>query len=242
MTVSTTTNLYKKNAIIVGVLFIIATVFLFIGEAIYGPYLSNDNYLVLAYPNRIAATLGMLLEFACVISIPLIPVFLYPVLRKHSQTMALAYIIFRFFEAILFILEEINELALINVSQQYLTSGNAGEAAYFVNYGMSLQSWNGWLFSFYLLVFGIGGLFFYTALYQSKITPRFISIWGLIAAASILFSVILILLEINLGLDQMTFQLIFVAPIAIQEMVMAVWFIVKGFNTSSLKNTEGISN
>jgi len=229
-----TKNQYRKNATTVGVLFIIATVFLFIGEAIYGPYLTSPNYLELAYPNRITATLGMLAEFACILAIPLIPVFLYPVLRQHSQTMALAYIIFRFFEAILFLMEEINELALINISQQYLASGTA-DAAYFVNYGMSLQSWNSWNFLFYLLVFGIGGLFFYTALYQSKLAPRFISVWGLIAATSILISSILNFLEISLGLDPMTFQLIFVAPIAIQEMVMAVWFIAKGFNTSALK-------
>ena len=73
-------NSYRKTAIIVGALFIIATAFLFIGEAFYKPILSSPDYLNIAYPNRITVIMGILLEFACVIAIPLIPVFLFPIL------------------------------------------------------------------------------------------------------------------------------------------------------------------
>ena len=54
----------RKTAIIVGVLFIIATLFLFVGEAIYGPVLLSPDYLENAYSNRTIAILGILLEFA----------------------------------------------------------------------------------------------------------------------------------------------------------------------------------
>jgi hypothetical protein len=69
-----TQNAYKKNAIIVGILFIIATAFLFIGEAFYGPILNVPDFLETAYPNRITAIIGTLIEFTCVLAIPLIPV------------------------------------------------------------------------------------------------------------------------------------------------------------------------
>ncbi|NIN36710.1 MAG: DUF4386 family protein, partial [Gammaproteobacteria bacterium] len=113
-------NTHRKTAIIVGVLFIIATAFLFVGEAFYDPILSSPDYLVNAYPNRNTVVIGILLEFACVIAIPLIPVFLFPVLRKHNEALALGYVVFRFLEAVLFIVVQINKLSLINVSQGYL--------------------------------------------------------------------------------------------------------------------------
>ena len=79
----------RKTAIVVGVLFIIATLLLFVGEAFYQPVLLSPDYLETAYPNRTIATLGILFEFACVLAIPLIPVFLFPILRKHNEAMAL---------------------------------------------------------------------------------------------------------------------------------------------------------
>ena len=114
------TNSYKKNAIAIGILFIIATAFLFVGDSFYGPVLDTPDYLQVAYPNRISAIIGILIEFSCILAIPLIPVFAYPVLRKHSQTLALAYIVFRLFEAVLFVLVDITKLSLIKVSQHLM--------------------------------------------------------------------------------------------------------------------------
>jgi hypothetical protein len=116
------TNTYKKNAIIIGILFIIATAFLFVGGSFYSPVLDTPDTLQVAYPNRISATIGMLIEFSCILAIPLIPVFAYPVLRKHSKTLAIGYVVFRLFEALLFMLVDITKLALIKVSQLYLVA------------------------------------------------------------------------------------------------------------------------
>ena len=76
-------NTSRKNAIIVGVLFIIATVMLFVGGAIYDPILSSPDYLDNAYPSRTIVTIGILLEFTKVPAIVLIPVFLFPILRRQ---------------------------------------------------------------------------------------------------------------------------------------------------------------
>lgn len=223
----------RKRAIIVGVLFIIATAFLFIGEAVYGPILDSPDYLETAYPNRITAVIGILLEFACVIAIPLIPVVIYPVLKEHAESLALGYVGFRFFEAVLFILTEINELSLINVSQGYLNSGGA-DASYFRNLGFSIQAQDQWIFVMYVIVFTLGGLIFYSALYKSKLVPRFISAWGFLAAALLLVGMVLVMVELNTGPLGDIWELIFAAPIAVNEMVLALWLIIKGFNSSAI--------
>jgi hypothetical protein len=223
----------RKTAITVGVLFIIATVFLFIGEAFYDPILSSPDYLDIAYPNRIIVIIGILLEFSCVIAIPLIPVFLFPILREHYEALALGYVVFRLLEAVLFIMVEINKLSLISVSQGYLNKGGM-DASYFQNVGSSIQSWNDWSFSLYVVVFTLGALMFYSVLYRSKLVPRFISAWGFIAAALLLTGIVLIMVEAFTGIAELGLELVFALPIAVNEMVLAVWLIVKGFNPTAI--------
>jgi hypothetical protein len=225
----------RKTAIIVGVLFIIATLFLFVGEAIYGPVLLSPDYLENAYSNRTIAILGILLEFACVLAIPLIPVFLFPILRKHNEALALGYFGFRFLEAVLFVLVQINKLSLISVSQGYLNDGGTN-AAYFQNAGSAVLSWNAWNFFFYVLFFTSGALMLYWVLYQSKLVPRWISAWGLIAAVMLMAGTLVEMLELLSGFPAGTKELIYAAPIAVNEMVLALWLIVKGFNPAALES------
>jgi len=57
--------------------------------------------------------------------------------------------------------------------------------------------------------------------------PRWLSVWGLVGAApSIVPS-----LGSMFGLSSLG---VLVAPLAVQEMVMAVWLIAKGFNPSAI--------
>jgi len=127
------------------------------------------------------------------------------------------------------VIVDINKLSLINVSQGYSAGGV--DAAFFRNMGSFVQAWNMWGWVFYVFVFAIGALIFYTALYQSKLVPRWISGWGWIAAILIMASALLAMLEVNL--PEILFGLL-VLPIAVQEMVMALWLIIKGFNISAL--------
>ncbi|MFN2234992.1 MAG: DUF4386 domain-containing protein [Anaerolineales bacterium] len=224
-------NSYRKEAIIVGILFIIATVFLFVGSSIYGPVLDTPDYLQVAYPNRITATIGILIEFSCIIAIPLIPVFTFPVLRRHSETLALGYLVFRLFEAVIFVLVDITKLSLIKVSELHLAAESSNSEA-IANIGATILGWNEWSWVFYVLIFAIGALIFYTALFQSKLLPRWISVWGLIAAVMMVTSAVLAMFEV--ALPDAVFGLL-VIPIAVQEMVMALWLIIKGFNTRYLE-------
>ena len=87
---TTSSKTYHKTAIIVGVLFIIATAFLFIGGAFYGPVLDTPDFLEVAYPQRIQAVIGILIEFVCVLAIPLIAIFAFPVLKRYSLPLAIS--------------------------------------------------------------------------------------------------------------------------------------------------------
>ncbi len=224
---------HKKTATIVGVLFIVATGMLFVGGAIYGPILNSPDYLGNAYPNRMTVILGLLLEFIVAPAMVLIPVFLFPVLRRHDEAFALAYVSFRLFEAVLVTMVGILNLSLIRVSQAYL-DGGATDASYAQTIGSAIQSLSEWAFSIYVIVFTLGALIFYSALYRSKLIPRWISGWGFIAAALLLTGTVLVMFEVLAGMSDAAVQLIFAMPIAVNEMVLSIRLIVKGFDSSAI--------
>jgi Domain of unknown function (DUF4386) len=66
-------------------------------------------------------------------------------------------------------------------------------------------------------------------LYQAKLVPRWLSVWGLAGAPLMLSAGLLSLF----GSSSTALNIFFVLPLALQEMVFAVWLIIKGFNTAS---------
>ncbi len=233
MTTRERKNTERKSAVIVGVLFIIATAFLFIGEAVYKPILSSPDYLEITYPNRSTVITGVLLELICVLAIPLIAIFAFPVLKRFNEALAIGYLFFRSLESVILItVAEINKLSLIGVSEAYL-NGDV-EPAYFGAIGASMQANTYWADTaglIYNLAFIFGGFIFYTVLYQSRLIPRWMAAWGLIAVVMLLGGALLgSFIEVT-----MVVELVFVLPIAVQEMVMAFWLIVKGWNPDAFE-------
>jgi len=66
-------------------------------------------------------------------------------------------------------------------------------------------------------------------LYLSKLIPRWLSVWGF--AGAVLSFVAYLLQFFNINLSEFLYL-----PIGLQEMVFAVWLIVKGFNPSAISS------
>jgi hypothetical protein len=71
-------------------------------------------------------------------------------------------------------------------------------------------------------------------LYQSRLVSRWISVWGFIAIL-LHFSTAFLIIFLSMNSDTAT---IINLPIFVQEMVMAIWLIVKGFNPKALTITQ----
>ena len=219
-------NSIRKIAVIVGVLFIIAFVFDLLAMAISEPILNAPDYLNIVYQNKMQIIIGTLFEFFAACVIVLIPIMMLPILRQHSESLAFGYVGFRFLEGILFIFAVIKSLSLISLSQEFISAG-APDTSYFQTLGNSLQAQNHWSTLIYIIVFTIGALMFYNVLYKSKLLPRFISVWGLIAAALLLAGALLGLF----GLIHTSKIMIFLGPpVALNEITLSIWLFVKGFN------------
>ena len=73
-----------------------------------------------------------------------------------------------------------------------------------------------------MLPFVIGAAMFYWVLYRARLVPRWISIWGLAAVPLYAGAAFARMAGLELGW--------LMIPLGIQEMVLAVWLIAKGFN------------
>ncbi|WP_197072231.1 DUF4386 family protein [Methanococcoides methylutens] len=71
-------------------------------------------------------------------------------------------------------------------------------------------------------------------MYRSKLVPRFISAWGFIAAIALLTGSVLINIDLFSGISEVGLELIFALPIAVAEIMLSIWLIMKGFDPSAI--------
>ena len=219
-----TTN--KKTARVVGALFIIATAASIASSPFLAPT-NASNYLVDVSTNQNQVLVGALVAFIAAVASASIAIALYPTLRKYNETLALAAVGFRLIEAVLYVVGIVSLLSLLAVSKEFVNAG-APSSSYFQTLGASLQAGYHWVYYVGAVVaFCLGALTYYSIFYQTRLVPRWLSGWGLVAATLILAASMLVMFNV-IGLFS-TFQVVLILPIAVQEMALAVWLILRGF-------------
>jgi len=88
------------------------------------------------------------------------------------------------------------------------------------------------------LVFCLGAVMFYVLLYRSRIVPRWIAVWGLVAIPLYVVADLLAMYAI-IGANSSQQVLMFM-PLAVQEMVLAVWMIARGFRPPAVPTTSEV--
>jgi hypothetical protein len=102
----------------------------------------------------------------------MVPVMLFPVLRRYNATLAVGYVVFRGgLEAVMYLALVIGWLALPFISQEYIKA-TAADASYFQSLGDFVLAAHDQIGHVLTIVFILGALMFYYMLYQSKLVPR----------------------------------------------------------------------
>jgi hypothetical protein len=224
-------NSIKKTAISVGVLFIIASVLGVLGRSFSQPILDAPDYLIKISANENQVIIGGLLSLLAAFASAGIAIGLYPVLKKHHEALALGSVGLRVMEGMLYIIGVVGLLSILTLSQEYVKAG-ALNASLFQASGTSLLAVRDWAGKLSIIAFTLGALMYYYVFYQSKLVPRWLSGWGFLGAALSLAAVLL-----AISGQIIYFSMVFILlqlPIGVQEMVLAVWLIVKGFNPSAI--------
>jgi hypothetical protein len=120
-------------------------------------------------------------------------------------------------------------MSLLTLSQQFITAGAADRTSLQAigDLLVSIRAHAGLLAVF---AFCLGAFMYYYLLFQSRLIPRWLSGFGIVAIILMMAACVLALFSGNLITSYITLA----APIGVQEMVLAVWLIVKGFNPSAV--------
>lgn len=222
---------HQSIARIVGILFITATVPFSLSVIILLPVLSAPDFLAQVSLQQDRVSVGIFLELVNHIAVVSIAVLLYPVLKQFSERLALGYVVARSIEAVLFAIATMHLLTLIFLSHEFVAAGSPAAAHFHTlsNVLLAGHDWDSAPLAF--IAFSLGALMMNYMLYRTRLVPRWISIFGLLAAASILTARLMLLF--GLGLSSNTVAMMD-SPIFLQEMVFAVWLIFKGFDRSAL--------
>ena len=208
----------RKAAVWIGVLYIIGTVGLVLSVLVTGGVLDGPAYLaqVAAQPNRVA--LGALFLLLPGLALAMVPVVFWPIGKRYNETLAMGYVVFRgALETVMYLALAVGWLQLIALS----TQPDAGALAGFVR-TTERVIWD----QLTAIPFALGALMFYVLLYQSRLVPRWLSTWGLVGAALYIVPPIGSMFGLSLG--------VLMAPLAVQEMVLAAWLIARGFSPTAL--------
>jgi len=118
-------------------------------------------------------------------------------------------------------------LSLLKVAQQF-TQAAGTDRAPFQEIGDSLLSVREEAVLAGVFAFALGALMYYYVLYRSQLVPRWLSGWGIAGELLMLVACLSALFSRN----AVTSYIVLVLPIAVQEMVMAVWLISRGFRSA----------
>lgn len=229
----------RRTAMIVGVLFIIATAVTILSMLFIGSLLEpvdDPDYFVNVSADEDPIIAGSLLFLICAVAVVLISVFMFPTLRKFNEAMALGYVAFRTIEAITIVAAVVSWLLLLTLGRQYVAV-EAPDAAYYHTSGVLLTEAGAWIGFMLSLFLSLGSLILFYALHQLKLVPRLISAWGL--AGAILHLAGTVGLMFDSFTDDSALGILTVLPLASVEMVLAGWLIVKGFNQSAAQESPG---
>jgi hypothetical protein len=227
---------YRTTAAVVGALFLISYTGFSIGMALVVPSLdpSSDLAAIGADEQRLIA--GALFLFVNMAAIIGIAAMLFPVMRPHGEGLALWYFGFRILEAAAFVVGAVSVLSLISVSEASIVAAGPSAPVYEGLRSLALAA-NSWAGKLATVAFVLGAVALYSLLYRSRLVPRFISAWGLVAVA-LLIVANLLAVDVTAGFQPAA--LLF-APIALNELFLAGWLIVKGFNAPTYANGPAVA-
>jgi len=217
----------RKTAIIVGVLFITALVSSMqsgsLLESIHEP-----DYLTAVAANENRVVTGVLLMVVLTASVVAIPIVIFPILREHSVSLALMYVGARIFEGFFDIVIALSQLLILTLSREFVAAA-APVASHFQTSGALLQAVHDWSSILENFPYCLGALIFYYLLYRSSLIPRWLSVWGFLGAALFLATAPFRMFDLLPPL-----AVILALPLILNELVLAITLIVKGFNSSAV--------
>ncbi len=201
------------------------------GTALYGPIVNDPDRLLRVGASASPLAGGVLLQFVAAGASAGIAISLYAVLKEWGAAMAVGSVAFRTLEAAMYAVGAVSLLSLLPMGRQF-TSASVTERSSLTALSDVLLGAHDAAAVAGVLAFIVGALLYSWLLYRSNLVPRWLSGWGIAA----LFLLLAACLLAQFNQNSVTSYVILAAPIGVQEMVLAVWLIVRGFTSAALES------
>jgi hypothetical protein len=207
-----------------GALLIAATAASLASSAVEHPVLAGMAILAKVPANAGRVSAGGLTELVAAAASAGIAIALYPVLRKRSEGLALGAVVFRAIEAVMYAVGAVITLSLPGVARQYAQAAAPGRGG-IQAIGDALTDVRQDAILAGVLAYILGALMYYCVLYRSRLVPRWLTGWGIAAEVPMLAAC----LSAAFTHTAVTSYTILILPIAVQEIALAAWLILRGF-------------
>jgi hypothetical protein len=216
----------RKTALVAGALYLITFATSRPARVMFGPVRNDPNYILGSGAADtqvlLAGLLDLLLAFSCIGT----AIALYPVVKRQNQGVALGFVGSRTLEATIIVTGAIALLSVVTLRQ-------VGAGADALGASHALVAMYNWTFLFgpgFMAV--VNACLLGSLMYRSGLVPRIIPLIGLIGAPVLLGSDIAVLFGLW---TQMSVPAgIATVPIALWEVSLGVWLVVKGFKPSPI--------
>ena len=221
----------RNTSVIVGSLFLTQTVAFIIAEQLITGALKGPDYLTGIPAQAKALTTGGLLAVISGVAVVAIAVLLFPLLKPTSEPLALGYVCERVIELVLQLVFFL-ALPLLMISIANRLRDGTIDASTSHSLGPILKAVHDQAIVVLYLVTSVGGTILGVLLYRSNLVPRWIAVLALIGYPMLFVGCVLDLFD----LTDVTkgAGLIAIAPGGLFELILPIWLLAKGFNTSAL--------
>jgi Domain of unknown function (DUF4386) len=210
-----------------GTLFIAATIASLLSTGLLNPVFSGSDYLgkIAAHQDRILA--GSFFEIIAAFASAGIALSLYPVVRRHGEALALGSVGFRLLEGGLYLVAAVGTLLLLQAGRD-ATAGSP-IPSYLRASGALLLTLRNQAGLIAVLAFYVGASMYYYVFWRARLVPRWLSGWGLAGTALGAVAGLLVLFRVTgyMSTPQVALNL----PIGVNEIVLAIWLLVRGFDS-----------
>lgn len=189
------------------------------------PLFGEPGFLINAAPHALQIGQSVLIGLAMGLVSLTVACLLYPIFKRNSPSIALFYFALVCAGFALTVAENISMMSMLSLSKAYAETGGAQEALY-QGLRIVVKETRNWTHYLSLLVSGATLFTFYLATLRGSLIPRLLSYIGLLAVCAQIVSISMPVLG-----GEVDFRLI--APLGICQIVLALWLLVKGFQTAT---------
>lgn len=196
-------------------------------QFLQGPVLFSDDFLTTTSENSNQIISSILLGILSGLATIVIAIVLLPVFKKYSEKLAFAYLAFCILNFIAIMIDHVSVIAMLELSREYVASGGDGLMSGLESLVYEKHFWTHY---FYLLISCFPVFVLYYTLYLSRLVPRILSAFGIIA-------VVLMGIEVLFSIFGESISMNMLLPIGLIQLILPIWLLIKGLK-SPLPETE----